>query len=86
MRGASTLVRMGTNAPQTSEWHLARAVEHELDELVHHPRQELHRLREEAESGESGMTLAIILTGVAGFAGLAVAVLLVVTWLSAGGL
>jgi hypothetical protein len=77
---------MSTKTPQTSEWHLAQAVEHELDELVHHPRQELHRLREEAESGESGVTLAIILTGVVGFAALAVLVLLVVTWLSAGGL
>lgn len=77
---------MSTNTPQASEWHLARAVEHELDELVHHPRQEMHRLRAEAVSGRSGATLAIILTGIAAFATLAVAFVLLIVWLSAGGL
>jgi hypothetical protein len=76
---------MGTN-PQDAEWHLARAVEHEVEEFVHHPREELHRLREEAEKGESGTTLAIILTAIAIFATLAVAVVLVIVWLTAGGL
>jgi hypothetical protein len=72
--------------PGTPEWHLAHAVEHELDELVHHPREEMHRLREEAESGESGITLAIILTGIGIFVTLAVGVVLLIVWLSAGGL
>jgi hypothetical protein len=77
---------MSTKQTQPSEWHLSRACEHELEELVHHPREEVHRLREEAESGESGITLAIILTAVAICATLAVTVILLVVWLSAGGL
>jgi hypothetical protein len=77
---------MSTKEPQGSEWHLANAVEHELEELVHHPREEVHRLREEAESGESGITLAVILTTIAILVTLAVAVVLVIVWLSAGGL
>ena len=76
---------MSTN-PQDAEWHLARAVEHEVEELVHHPREEIHRLREEAEKGESGTTLAIILTAIAISATVAVAVVLAIVWLSAGGL
>jgi hypothetical protein len=75
-----------SEAPSPEEWHLARAVEHEVEELIHHPRQEMHRLRDEAERGESGTTLAIILTAIAIFVTLAVTAVLVVVWLSAGGL
>ena len=79
------IVAVSTNPPP-EEWHLSQAVEHEVEELVHHPREEIHRLREEAERGESGTTLAIILSAIALFVALAVAVVLVIVWLSAGGL
>ena len=44
------------------EWHLHAELEHECGRLVQHPREEIHRLREEAESGESGATIGILLT------------------------
>jgi hypothetical protein len=77
---------MSTKEPRPEEWHLHSAVEHELGELVHHPREEAHRLREEAERGESGATLAVVLTVIAIGATLAVAIVLVIVWLAAGGL
>ncbi|HEX2506618.1 MAG TPA: hypothetical protein VHK22_10470 [Gaiellaceae bacterium] len=77
---------MSTNQPEASEWHLARAFEHEVVELAHHPRREIHRLREEADRGESGITLAIILTVIAVAATLITAVVLTIVWVSAGGL
>ncbi len=78
---------MSTKDPsEQSDWHLGRAVEHELAELTHHPRQEVHRLREEVESGESGTTLAVVLTVIAIGVTVAVAIVLVIVWLAAGGL
>ena len=83
--GPSSLVAVSTN-PRDPEWHLASAVEHEVEELVHHPREELHRLREEAEKGEAGTTLAVILTAIGISVTILVAVVLVIVWLAAGGL
>jgi hypothetical protein len=72
--------------PEPEEWHLHSAAEHEVAELAHHPRQEAHRLREEAERGETGLTLAVILTIVATGATLAAGIILLIVWLAAGGL
>jgi hypothetical protein len=60
---------MSTNAeggrPSAEEVHLHDVLEHEAGRLAHHPREEIHRLREEAESGESGATIGIVLTAIA---------------------
>ena len=77
---------MSTKDPEPQEWHLHNAAEHEVAELAHHPRQEAHRLREEAERGETGLTLAVVLTVVAIGASLAVGIILLIVWLAAGGL
>jgi hypothetical protein len=77
---------MSTKEPQPEEWHLHNAAEHELAELARHPRQEAHRLQEETERGETGLTLAVILTVVAIGATFAVGIILLIVWLAAGGL
>ena len=77
---------VGTTDPRAPDWHLHNAVEHELGELVHHPRDEVHRLREEAERGETGLTLAVVLIAIGIGATIAVTVVLLIVWLAAGGL
>ena len=77
---------VGRTDPRAEEWHLGSAVEHELGELVHHPRDEVHRLRDEAERGETGLTLAVVLIAIGIGATIAVTVVLLIVWLAAGGL
>jgi hypothetical protein len=58
------------------EAHLHTELEHELGRLARHPREEMHRLRDEAAEGENPATIGIVLTGIGIW--LTIAVVLVV--------